>query len=86
MQFPIIYLHSCPKLKLQPVLSFSSFVHNSSISEHKNMKLRKNVCFEIINLIIHYWGFGNNLQMNANDFFLKKYVLKKEKVLMCFGK
>ena len=31
-------IHSCPKLKMQPVLSFSSFVHNSSINEHKNMK------------------------------------------------
>ena len=44
-----IYLHSCPKLKLQPVLSLSYFLHNSSINEHKNMKLRENICFEIIN-------------------------------------
>ena len=48
-----IYIHSCPKLKLQPVLSFSSFVHNSSINEHKNMKLRESVCYEIINWILH---------------------------------
>ena len=39
---------SCPKLKLQPVLSFSSFVHNSSINENKNMKLRENICYEMI--------------------------------------
>ena len=32
------------------------------------------------------WGFGNNLQLDAKDFFLKKYVLKKEKILMFFGK
>ena len=41
-------LHSCPKLKLQPVLSFSSFVDNPAINEHKNMKLRENICYEII--------------------------------------
>ena len=41
-------VHSCPKLKLQPVLSFSSFVHNSLINEHKNMKLRENICYEMI--------------------------------------
>ena len=42
-------VHSCPKLKLQLVLSLSYFLHNSSINEHKNMKLRENICFEIIN-------------------------------------
>ena len=36
-----LLLHECPKLKLQLVLSFSSFVHNSLINEHKNMKLRE---------------------------------------------
>ena len=70
----INYIHSCPKLTLQPVLSFSSFVHNSSINEHMNMKLRENICFEIINWILYYWGSGNNLHMNPNDFFLKNYV------------
>ena len=29
------------QLKDQPVLLLSSFVHNSSINEHKNMKLKK---------------------------------------------
>ena len=29
------------KLKEQTVLLFSSFVHNSSINEHKNIKLKK---------------------------------------------
>ena len=54
-------LHSCPKLKLQPVFSFSSFVHNSSINEHKNMKLRENICYEMIYCFLYYWGFGSNL-------------------------
>ena len=80
------YVHWCPKLKLQPVLSFSSFVHNSSKNEHKNMKLRHNICYEMIYWILYYWGFGSNLQMNTNDFFLKNYILKKEKTLMFFGK
>ena len=62
-------IHSCPKLKLRPVLPFSSFVQNSSINEYKNTKLRENICFEIINWILYYWGFRNNLQMNTNDFF-----------------
>ena len=43
------YLYWGPKLKLQAVLSFSSFVHNSSINEHKKMKLREYICFEIFN-------------------------------------
>ena len=42
-------IHSCPKLKLQPLLSFSSFVHNSSINEQNNMKLRENISYEMIN-------------------------------------
>ena len=42
-------IHWCPKLKLHPVSSFSSFEHNSPINEHKNMKLKENICFEIIN-------------------------------------
>ena len=63
-------IHSCPKLKLQPVLSISSFVHNSSINEHKKMKLRESICYEIINLILHYCGFGNNLLTNNNEIFL----------------
>ena len=54
-------VHSCPKLKLQPVLPFSSFVHNSSINERKNTKLRDNICYEMINWILYYCGFGNNL-------------------------
>ena len=42
-------VHSRPKLKLQPVLLFSSFMHNSSVNEHKNMKLRENICYKMIN-------------------------------------
>ena len=49
------------KIKEQPVLSFFVFVHNSSISGHKNMKLRENVFYEMINWILHYCGFGKNL-------------------------
>ena len=45
----IMEIHSCPKLKSHPVLSFSSFEHNSSINEHKNMKLKENICYEMIN-------------------------------------
>ena len=46
------------------------------------MKLRENICFEVINQILYYWGFGNNLKVNINDIFLKNYVLKKAKILM----
>ena len=46
---PYNKIHSCPKFKLQSVLSFSSFVHNSSINEHKNMKLRESICYESLN-------------------------------------
>ena len=77
------YIHWCSKLKEQSALSLTSFMHNSSVNEHKNMKFRENICFEII---LYYWGFRSNLQMNTNDFFLKKYVLKKEKILIFFGK
>ena len=38
-------IHWCSKFNEQPVLLFSSFVHDSSINEHKNMKLRENVFF-----------------------------------------
>ena len=44
-----LYIHSCPKLSLQPALSFSSVVHSSSVNEHKNMKLRENFYYEMIN-------------------------------------
>ena len=43
------YIHWCSKLKEQPVLLLTSFVHNSSVNEHKSMKLRENICYEIIN-------------------------------------
>ena len=56
-----LHIHSCPKLKLQLVLYFSSFVYNSSINEQKNMKLRENISYEMINWILYYCGFGNNL-------------------------
>ena len=50
------------------------------------MILRENSCFEIINWILSYWGFGNNFPTNTNDFFLKNYVLEKEKILMFLWK
>ena len=42
-------IHWSKQLKGQPVLLLSSFVHNSSINELKNMKLRENACYEKIN-------------------------------------
>ena len=50
------------------------------------MKLRENICYEMIYSILYYWGFGSILQMNTNDLIVKNYVLKKEKTLMFFGK
>ena len=47
------------KINMEPVLSFSSFGHNSSINEHKHMKLTENICYEMINWILGYGGFGN---------------------------
>ena len=41
-------IHGSKQLKDQPVLLLSSFVHNSSINEHENMKLRENICYEMI--------------------------------------
>ena len=65
-----MFLHWCSKLREQPVLLMSCFVYNSLINEHKNMKLRENASNEIINWILRHWGFGNNFQMNTDDFFL----------------
>ena len=45
----LTYLQWSKQLKDRPVLLFSSFGNNSSINEHKNMKLRENTCYEIIN-------------------------------------
>ena len=43
------YVHWSKQLKGQPVLLLSSFVHNSSITEHKDKKLRENTSYESIN-------------------------------------
>ena len=43
------YIQCPPKVKLQTALLFSSFVHNSSINELKNMKLSEHICYEMIN-------------------------------------
>ena len=61
-------------------------MHNSSINEHKNMKLKENTCCEKINVNLYYWGFGNNLQMNTVEFFLKNYSLRKGKILVFLEK
>ena len=42
-------IHCPPKIKVQSALLFSSFVHNSSINELKNMKLSEYICHEMIN-------------------------------------
>ena len=47
-------IHWCSKLKEQPILTFTSFVHNSSVNEHMSMELRENICYEIINWISYY--------------------------------
>ena len=60
-------LHWSKQLKDQPVLLLSSFVHYSSITEHKNMKLKENIFYEMINRILHYRGFRNNMQTNNNE-------------------
>ena len=57
-------------LKDRSVLLFSSFVHNSWINEYNNMKLRENICYEMINWILHYCGLRNNLQTNNNEILL----------------
>ena len=54
-------VHCSLKVKVQPALLFSSFVHNSSINELKNMKLSEHICYEIIIWISYYCGFGNSL-------------------------
>ena len=54
-------LHCPPKVKVQPILLFSSFVHNSSTNELKNMKLSEHIYYEMVNLILYHCGFGNNL-------------------------
>ena len=37
------------KIKVTTCFIVFIFVHNSSINEHKNMKLRENICYEMIN-------------------------------------
>ena len=43
-----VYIYWSEQLKDQPNLLLSSFVHNSSIKEPKNMKFRENNCYEMI--------------------------------------
>ena len=45
----ILNVHCPPKVKVQPALLFSSFEHNSSVYELKNMKLSEHICYEMIN-------------------------------------
>ena len=44
-----VCIHCPPKVKVQPASLFSSFVHDSSINELKNMKLSEHICYEMIN-------------------------------------
>ena len=50
-----------PKVKVEPALLFSSFMHNSSVKKLKNLKLSEHICYEVINSILYYSGFENNL-------------------------
>ena len=43
------FLHCPPKVKVQPALLFSSFDHNYSLNELKNMKLSEHICYKMIN-------------------------------------
>ena len=54
------FIHCLPKIKEQPAL-FSSFVYNFSSNELKSMKLSEHICYEMINWILYYCGFGNSL-------------------------
>ena len=42
-------IHCPPKVKIQPALLFSSFVHYSGINELKKMKLSEHICYEMTN-------------------------------------
>ena len=54
-------MHCPPKVKVQPVLLFPSFVHDSSMNKLKSMKLNEHIRYEMINRIFYYCGFGNSL-------------------------
>ena len=54
-------IHCSPKIKAQPALFFYSFVCNSSTKDIKNMRLPEHICYEMVNLILYYFGFGNKL-------------------------
>ena len=54
--------HWCPQLKLKLVLLLSSFVHNSSANEHKNMKLREKI---ILGSLIGFYIIGTS-EKNCN--------------------
>ena len=54
-------IHCPPKVKIHLPLLFSSFVYNSLINELKNIKLSEHICYEMINLILYYCGFVNDL-------------------------
>ena len=42
-------IHYPPKVKIEPALLISSFVHSSSINELENMKLSEHICYEMVN-------------------------------------
>ena len=74
MQERTVYGHWSKQLKDQPVLLLYSFVPKTSIKKRKKLKLRENTCYEKINSNLYYWSFGNNLQINTVEFFLKNYL------------
>ena len=43
------FLRCPPKAKVQSVLILSCFAHYSRINEHKDMRLRQIICYEINN-------------------------------------
>ena len=47
--FLVLQVHCPKKVKVQPALLFSFFVHNSLINEFKSMKLSEHICYEMIN-------------------------------------
>ena len=72
------YIHSYPKLKLQPVLPLSSFLRNSSNKEYKNMKLRENICYEMINEFCIIVALRIICKRITTKFVFKAYFLKRQ--------
>ena len=75
------------EIKIKPVLSFSSFVHNSSINKHKNMKLFENIF--VMNWLIEFYitvALGIICKRIIKKFSLKSFLGKKVKYEWFFEK